>query len=260
MAPIRTEAPLTETELLTAESQLYNHAGVFDWAEVDPKRSITTQDREDVLVKVHEAPKNQINYGFGFEIINRGGNIPSGTVAIPNLPPVGLPSSFTTNQQTFYGPRGTFQYTRNNVLGKGESLSFTGFAGRLDQRAAAYYINPNFRWSPWRSTASFSAERNQENPIFSDQILLGSYQIQRSIDKANAVVLFLRYSFSKTDLTRLEIPELVSPENLHVRLSTISANLTRDTRDNTLDEHKGVSANGRIGLQLNQARFERRLC
>ncbi len=123
---IKAEQPLTETQLLASESKLYEHAGVFDWAEVDPRRQITTQTQEDVLVKVHESKKNQITYGFGFELINRGGSVPSGTVALPNLPPVGLPSNFRTSQKTFYGPRGTFQYTRNNVRGKGETISLPG--------------------------------------------------------------------------------------------------------------------------------------
>lgn len=240
IASIHPGAPLTETELLTTESQLYNHTGVFDWAEVDPKRQITTQSNEDVLVKVHEAQRNQISYGAGFEVINRGGSIPSGTVAVPGLPPVGLPSNFTTTQQTFYGPRGTFQYTRNNVGGAGESLSFTGFAGRLDQRAAAYYIDPNFRWSSWKATTSLSGERNEENPVYSSQQELGSFQLQRDLNKAKTTTLFFRYSFSQTDITRLEIPDLVSEADRHVRLSTLAANLTRDTRDNVLDEHKGT--------------------
>jgi len=240
VSSIHPGAPLTETELLTAESQLYNHTGVFDWAEVDPKRQITTQTKEDVLVKVHEAKRNQITYGFGFEVINRGGSVPSGTVTVPGLPPVGLPTTFTTSEKTFYGPRGTFQFTRNNVRGKGETLSFTGFAGRLDQRGAAYYIDPSFRWSPWRATASFSAERNEENPVYSSQQELGSFQIQRELDKAKVTTLFLRYSVSKTDLTRIEIPNLVLEADQHVRLSTIAANLTRDTRDNPLDAHKGI--------------------
>jgi outer membrane protein insertion porin family len=232
--------PLTETQLLTASSELYNHTGVFDWAEVDPRRQITTQTQEDVLVKVHEAKRNSITYGFGFEVINRGGSVPSGTVALPNLPPVGLPSNFTTSQTTYYGPRGTFQYTRNNVRGKGESLSFTGFAGRLDQRAAAYYIDPNFLWSKWGSTTSFLAEHDEENPIFSSQIENGSYQLQRFLDKKKHDIFFLRYSFSQTDLTRIEIPQLVLPQDQHVRLSTIATNFTRDTRDNPLDAHKGI--------------------
>jgi hypothetical protein len=40
---------------------------------------------------------------------------------------VGLPSNFQTSQVTFYGPRGTVQYTRNNLRGKGEST----FADRI---------------------------------------------------------------------------------------------------------------------------------
>jgi len=237
---IKPEKPLTETDLLTAGSKLYDHTGVFDWAEVDPKRQITTQTNEDVLIKVHEAKRNDFTYGFGFEVINRGGSIPSGTVTLPNLPPVGLPATYTTSETTFYGPRGTAQYTRNNVDGKGDSLTFTGFAGRLDQRGAAYYIVPDIRWTSWKATTSISAERNEENPVFSAQEELASYQLQRSIDHAKKDTLFLRYSFSQTDLTRIEIPGLVPTADQHVRLSGIGANVTRDTRDNPMDEHKGV--------------------
>ena len=240
VASIVPNHPLEEGQLLTAESNLYNHTGVFDWAEVDPRRQITTQTTEDVLVKVHEARRNTMTYGFGFEVVNRGGSVPSGTVALPGLPPVGLPSNFTTSETTYYGPRGSIQYTRNNYRGKGESLSFTGFAGRLDQRAAAYYINPNFRWSKWGSTASILIEKDEENPVYSSQIESASYQFQRFLDKKKADVFFLRYSFSQTDLTRILIPELVPTQDQHVRLSTIAANITHDTRDNPLDAHKGT--------------------
>ena len=186
VATIVPNQPMTETELLTSESKLYNHTGVFDWAEVDPRRQITTQTSEDVLVKVHEAKRHTMTYGFGFEVVNRGGSIPSGTVALPNLPPVGLPSNFTTSETTYYGPRGSFQYTLNNVRGKGESLSATAFAGRLDQRVAGYYIDPNFRWSSWGSTISILAERDEENPVYSSQVENGSAQLQRFLDKKKA--------------------------------------------------------------------------
>jgi outer membrane protein insertion porin family len=240
VATIVSNHPLTETQLLTAESELYNHTGVFDWAEVDPRRQITTQTKEDVLVKVHEARRNTMTYGFGFEIINRGGSVPSGTVAIPGLPPVGLPSNFTVSQTTYYGPRGSFQYTRNNVRGKGESLSATAFAGRLDQRVAGYYIDPNFRWSTWGATTSVFTEHNEENPIYSSQIENGSVQLQKFLDRKKHDIFFMRYSFSQTDLTHILIPDLVLPQDQHVRLSTIAANFTRDTRDNPLDAHKGM--------------------
>jgi outer membrane protein assembly factor BamA len=237
---LQPDKPLTAIDLLTSGSKLYDHTGVFDWAEVDPKRQITRQTTEDVLIKVHEAKRNEFTYGIGFEVIKRGGSVPGGSVALPGLPPVGLPSNFTTNEVTFWGPRGSAQYTRNNLRGTGESISLTAFAGRLDQRAAFYYIIPNFRWSQWKVTTSASAERNEQNPIYSSQQELASLQVQRFVDVAKHDTVFFRYSFSKTDLTRIEIPDLIPPEDEHVRLSTVAANFTRDTRDNVLDEHRGV--------------------
>ena len=240
ISSIKPDEPLTETNLLKADSKLYDHTGVFDWAEVDPKTDITTETTEDVLVKVHEAKRNEFTYTFGVEVINRGGSIPSGTVALPNLPPLGLPSSFKTDQVTFWGPRGSVQYTRNNLRGKDESLSLTAFAGRLDQRAGIYYIDPTLRWTSWKSTVALSFERDEENPIFSSQQEIGSYQIQQFIDSAKKDLFFVKYSYGKTDLTRVEIPELVPTADQHVRLSGFGANLTRDMRDSVVDEHSGM--------------------
>ena len=237
---IKTGQPLTESALLSAGSKLYDHTGVFDWAQVDPKEPIGASEKNDVLVKVHESRRNEITYGFGFEVIRRGGSIPSGTVALPNLPPIGLPQNFTTSESTFYGPRGTFQFTRNNLRGKAESMSVTGFAGRLDQRAGFFYIDPNFRWTSWKATTSAQFERNEENPIFSSQQAQGSFQLQRAIDRSGYDLLFFRYGFNKVNITRVLIQDLVPQRDRNVRLSTLSGNLTRDTRDNVLDEHKGV--------------------
>jgi outer membrane protein insertion porin family len=252
-AGIKPEQPLTATQLLTAGSNLYEHTGIFDWAEVDPKREVTTQTTEDVLVKVHEAKKNEFTYGIGFEVVRRGGTVPGGTVAIPGLPPIGLPPTFTTSEATFWGPRGSILYTRTNVHGKGESISVTGFAGRLDQRFGFYYIDPAFRWSHWRATTSFTFEHNAQNPIFTSAQEIAGLQFQRYIDRERKDIFFLRYQFSQTNLTHVLIPDLVPPEDQNVQLSTIAANLTRDTRDNVLDEHKGVLQS--IELDLNTTKL-----
>ena len=238
-AEIRPGQPLREDDMLSSESQLYT-VGVFDWAEIDPRRQISTQTQEDVVVKVHESKRNQITYGGGFEVINRGGSVPSGTVALPGLPPVGLPSNFKTSEKTFYGPRGTFEYTRKNLRGKGESITVGGLAGRLDQRGALTYTDPSFRWMNWSSNFTFSGEHNSENPIFTYREGQFGWQLQRSLNPDKTQNLFLRYNFSETGLTRLLIPALVPPEDQHVRLSTVSATYLRDTRDNALDAHKGI--------------------
>ncbi len=239
--------PLTENDMLTSESRLYT-LGVFDWAEVDPRQRITTQTQEDVIIKVHESRRNVITYGFGFEVINRGGSVPSGTVAVPGLPVVGLPSTFRTSEKTFYGPRGTFEYTRKNLWGKADSLSFSGLAGRLDQRGAATFTDPSFRWTKWSSSLTLSGEHNSENPIFTSRLGEADWQLQRPLNAHKTQNFFLRYTVSETELTRLLIPGLVPDSDLHVRLSTFSTLYIHDTRDNVLDAHKGIYQSAELDL------------
>src|SRR5215467_6672443 len=200
---------------------------------------VTTQTQEDVIIKVHEARRNQITYGFGFEVVNRGGSVPSGTVALPNLPPVGLPSSFKTSEKTFWGPRANFEYTRKNVRGEAESITVGALAGRLDQRVNFAYTIPRFRGSQWTESLTVFGEHDSQNPIFNSKVAEGGTQFQRSLDAAKTKTVILRYSLRETGLSNLLIPQLVPPEDLHVRLSTLSGTFIRDTRDNQLDAHKG---------------------
>lgn len=238
-AAIGTGRALREDELLSSENRLYT-AGIFDWAEVDPRRQITTQHKEDVLVKVHEAKRNTIAYGFGFDVINRGGSVPGGTVAVPGLPPVGLPSNFKTSQKTFWGPRGNFEYTRKNVRGRGETISIGALAARLDQRGASAYTNPHFLGTNWSSNLSLGGEHNSENPIFTSRIGQVGYQLQHALNPDRTQNIFVRYNYQATGLTHLLIPELVPPEDQHIRLSTVSGSYVRDTRDSPVDAHKGI--------------------
>ena len=93
-----------------------------------------------------------------------------------------------------------------------------------------------------------------KNPIFSSQQEIVSYQIQRPLDKAGKNIFFLHYSFSKTDLTNILIPELVPPEDQHVRLSTVSVSFTHDTRDNIrIDAHKGLSAKQKNSISIRRS-------
>lgn len=81
-AQIPPEAPMRRAQMLEAESRLYD-LNIFDWSSVGPRKPITNQTEEMAVVKVHEAKRNEITYGFGFEVSHRGGNIPTGTVALP---------------------------------------------------------------------------------------------------------------------------------------------------------------------------------
>ncbi len=249
---LKSREPLSENAMLSSESRLYD-MNIFDWAEIDPKRAITDQTSEDVVVKVHEAKRNSIVYGFGFQVLNRGGAIPSGTVAVPGIPPVGLPANFVTSQKTFWGPDGTFEYTRRNMRGKAETFNFSAFAGRLDQRGSLTYTQPSFLGTQWHSSSLLSAEHDSENPIFTDRIGTLGFQLQRPLRSKllhgkRTTNLFLRYNFQYTHITNLLIPELVPPNQLNVHLSTLSASWVHDTRDDVLDAHRGIYLNYEVDI------------
>ena len=231
---------LRQDRMMASENRLYT-LGIFDWAEIDPRRTITTQSQEDVLVKVHEAKKNEITYGFGFEVVNRGGSLPGGTVALPGLPPVGLPAKFKTSEKRFWGPRGSFEYTRKDLFGRAQTFNLSMLGARLDQRADATWSNPHFRGTDWQSNVTLSGENYLENPIFSSRQATGGFEFQHPLNLDRTQNVFLRYNLKETRLSNLLIPDLIpTSADRHVRLSTPSVNYIRDTRDNVLDAHKGI--------------------
>jgi outer membrane protein insertion porin family len=247
-AQIPVESPMRRGELLEAESRLYD-LNVFDWSSVGPRKPITDQSDEETLVKVHEGKRNEITYGFGFEISHRGGNIPSGSVAVPGLPTIGLENNqIAPSQSTFASPRGSIEFTRRNMRGLGEIASASFLLSRLDQRVVATYGQPHFLGSQWSSLTSFSVERTTENPLFAAGLGDGSFQVERLISRKTNTRLQLRYDFNKTILSHLLVPELVLAQDRNVRLSTLSATIIRDTRDKPLDAHHGIFATVNLGI------------
>jgi outer membrane protein insertion porin family len=247
-ANVTPEAPLSGGALLTGESRLHE-LGVFDWASVEPRRPITDQDNEDVLVKVHEAGNKEITYGFGLEVARRGGNLPSGSIALPGLPPVtsGAPN-FTAAEKTFVSPRGSIGFTRYNMRGLAETASISTLIARLDQRVLATYSQPHFRGSSWSSLYSASIERTTENPTFEARLGEGSWQLEKPLNKDKTRRIQLRYRFRRTILSNLLIPGLVSPQDQRLRLSTLSATWIRDTRDKPLDASRGFYETLDLGI------------
>ena len=148
--------------MLEAESRLYD-LSIFDWSSVGPRKPITDQTDEMALVKVHEAKRNEITYGFGFEVSHRGGNIPTGTVALPGGGgSIGLGGhQIAPSQSTFASPRGSVEFNRRNMRGLGETASASILLSRLDQRALTTYSQPHFIGSQWHSLYQLFAGTQQ---------------------------------------------------------------------------------------------------
>jgi outer membrane protein insertion porin family len=239
--------PLSEGKLLSSESDLYN-LGIFDWASISPLRPIEGQEYEEVLVKVHESKRNTLDVGAGFEVIPRTGNVPVGAVAVPGLPPVSLGNKFRTSQKSFFGPRFSFQYARRDLRGRAETASIGFLFSRLDQRGTITYSDPRLHSSTWASLFSLSTERTTENPIYTAALGQVSWQIEKTLDPKRTKTVRVRYSFERTNLSNITIPELVLPQDQRVRLSTFSGEYVRDTRDQPLDAHHGIYQTVSFGI------------
>jgi len=248
-AEVAPESPMRRGDLLEAESRLFD-LGVFDWASVGPRKPITDQSDEMALVKVHEAKRNEMTYGFGFEISHRGGNIPTGTVAVPGGGgTIGLNGyQIAPSQSTFASPRGLLEFTRRNMRGLGETASASILASRLTQRFLTTYGQPHFFGTEWTSLGSFSIERNSENPLFTAALGDLSVQIERALRHKTNTRVQIRYDFNKTSLSHILVPDLVLPQDRSVRLSTFSTTFIHDTRDRPLDAHHGMLGTVDVGI------------
>jgi outer membrane protein insertion porin family len=245
---LHSETPLNQRLLLRSETRLYD-LGIFDWASVEAKQTITDQKQEDALVRVHEAKRTEINYGFGFEVEARGGTAPSGTVAVPGLPPISVGNhQVAPSQATYASPRGSIELVRRNMRGLDETASFSALASRLDYRALASYTVPHLIGTNWSGLTSLSYERTTENPLFGATIEIGSVQVEDILKPKTNTSVQVRYDFNHTSLSELLVPDLVLPQDRNVKLSTVSGALIRDTRDHPLDAHTGSFQTLNVGV------------
>jgi outer membrane protein insertion porin family len=248
-ANIKSEVPMQRGQLLEAESRIYD-LNIFDWSTVGPRKPITDQTDEMAIVKVHEEKRNEITYGFGFEVSHRGGNVPTGTVALPGGGgTIGLNGNeIAPSQSTFASPRGSVEFSRLNMRGLGETFSTSLLLSRLDQKALTTYAQPHFVGTQWQSLGSFSLERTSENPLFTASLGDVSFQVERLLHHNTNTRLQLRYDFNKTVLSHLLVPQLVLDQDRNVLLSTFSASLIHDTRDKPLDAHHGLFFTVNFGI------------
>jgi outer membrane protein assembly factor BamA len=244
---VKAGEPLSEAKVLASESTLYN-LGVFDAASVDPRTPITDQASEEMLVRVHEAKRNSLSYGFGLLYTPVAGSVSSGIVALPGLPTLGLPSSYRPFEKTVFSPLGSVELSRLNMFGRAETASVSTFLSVLDQRGSVSYADPQFRGLRWSSLLSVSAERSAQNPLFTARLGTASFQMERTLNTAKTKRVQLSYTFQRTTLTNLLIHDFIPPEDENVRSSMLAASFINDTRDKPLDAHRGVFETVNFGV------------
>ena len=216
---VRKGLPVSEGNFLTAEGELYG-LGIFDWASIHTLRPASDQTQDEVIVAVHESKRSTVEFGGGLEVIPRSGNIPVGAVALPGLPVIGLGTKFTASQKSFFGPRGSIQFDRRNMLGRAETATIALVVhGWSNAPHSITRIRISGARRGVRSSASLP-RGPRRTPYSPPNWLRHRFKWKRHWTRSAREMFIFRYNFQKTDLSNVIIPDLVLPQDRHIRLST----------------------------------------
>jgi outer membrane protein insertion porin family len=235
--------PLGEDAI--AESQRRLAAlGLFRRVRIVPLPHGVT-GKQDVLVEVEEAPSTSISEGGGIE-------------AVPRLR---RSADGRAEAQFEVAPRGFFQITRRNLWGKNRSVTFftrVSFRPRdppIDSTdpsdRSGYGFNEYRVVGTLREPRPFDRNGEAQFTAFYEQAVRTSFNFSRRGGRAEyarrigtALTVSGRYTFDYTKL----FDEQIQPEDRllvdrlfpQVRLSTMTASVLRDSRNDVLDPERGT--------------------
>lgn len=177
-----------------------------------------------VLYDFDEANRYTINTGFGLEVGQFGQ---------------------TTNSLSQSGgakgisPIVSFDISRLNFLGRGQTVSLQAKYSTLEQRESLNYVIPRV-FNSLRRTLTFSAlyDTTQDVQTFSSKRAEASVQMSNRLNRASTLVA--RFAYRRVSVGNLYIPALLVPQLLQaVRIGSLSLSYIQDHRDNSADAHHG---------------------
>ncbi len=220
---VQAKEPLRQSEVIGTQRKLYN-LGIFNRVVVAPQNPDGTDPDKDVVVEVEEAKRYTLGYGFGFEAQRLGGvsGSPAGT-------------------QFNASPLGIFEFSKNNVGGRGQTLGFQARASTLEYRALGSYNIPDFfARERFSMQLTVLAEKSEEVQTFTSRRYEGSLQVTQALTPFTSVLY--RYTFRRVlvEASSLEIPtEEIPLFSQPTLLSGFGFTWLRDRRDNPADATKG---------------------
>jgi outer membrane protein insertion porin family len=218
---LRSGGPLSESAIVETQRRLYN-LGIFSRVAIAPQNPEGSDTSKTIDILVDEARRYTIGYGLGFEA-QRLGTASNGPVAEP----------------LNFSPRGTVEFSKLNLTGRADSLSFKARASTLQGRALLTYSSSNHFLLPTLSfqlTGTYVKARDVQT--FTSTREEGSAQLadRRSI----VTTLLYRYVYRRVQATDLQVaPEEIPLFNQPTQVSFFSFTWVRDRRDNAADPARG---------------------
>jgi outer membrane protein insertion porin family len=218
---IKQGQPLREGDVIETQRRLYN-LGIFTRVTLAPQNPTGTDPDKAVDVVVEEAKRYTIAYGGGVEVQRLGGSGPDST-------------SFE------FAPLVTFEISKANLTGRGDTLSFKIRASTLQGRALLSYTEPYIFGKPnliFQTT--FFADKSRDVTTFTSTRYEGSVQIEHRLSKATE--LFYRYTYRKVLVDAASL--MIAPEQIPLfsqpdLVSEVGVSWVREHRDNPGDATHG---------------------
>jgi outer membrane protein insertion porin family len=226
---VKPNEPLREGEVVESQRQLYN-LGIFNRITIAPQNPAGSDPDKDIVVLVEEAKRYTVAYGGGFEVQR---------LASTTNP---------TGGEVRAAPRGILELTKNNLTGRGDSLSLKLRGSTLQGRALLGYSAPKtFGDSHLSFQATAFVEKAQDINTFTVTRYEGSVQLTDQLTRLTT--LLYRYTFRKVIVTRLNIPSDEIPLfNQPTLVSSLGMTWFRDARNNPADPSKGSFNSADVSL------------
>lgn len=220
---VREGEPISMTQI-NDDARRLNDLGIFSNVNTGLQDPDGTNLYKYVLYDFDEAARYTFNVGFGLEIGQFGS---------------------TTNSLSEAGgakgiaPIVSFDVSRINFLGRGQTLSLQTRYSTLEQRESLNYTVPRFLGSQKRTvTFTILYDTTQDVQTFSSRRAEASVQTSQRLNRASTVLV--RFSYARVSTGNVNIPALIIPIFLQpVRIGMLSASYIQDHRDNPADAHRG---------------------
>jgi outer membrane protein assembly complex protein YaeT len=215
---------LAPTEISAVQRDLYN-LDVFAKVNATVQNPDGDEQYKYVLYDLDEANRYAMNIGIGAEIAQFGG-----TATALNSP----------GGSTGFSPRVSFDLSRLNFLGTGDTVSLRTRVSNLEQRVAIDYRQPRFLGSDRRTiTYTVLYDNARDVLTFASRRQEASVNVAQKLSKSMTAQLgfaYRRVSVSDVVIPTLLVPQLEQP----VRIGILTGNLVQDRRDNPVDAHRGI--------------------
>jgi outer membrane protein assembly complex protein YaeT len=221
---IAPEGPLRQGDVIDTQRQLYE-LGVFSRVQVAPQNPDGTDPEKTMVVLVDEAKRYTLSYGLGLEFQRIESETNPG------------------DNEVRVAPRGLFEISKNNVLGRAHTLGFRARASTLQGRALITYSAPAFFGRPsltYLATGLYDRTRDVST-FTADRYEAGMQVAWRRTPSAPTTIL-LRYAFRRVvvDPNSLKIdPQEIPLFSQPTRISGPGVTWIRDRREPPADARAG---------------------